>query len=226
MDRLVCGDVGFGKTEVAIRAAFRVAMAGKQVAVLCPTTVLAQQHFRTFEARMRDYPITIARALALPDARRSRTRRCARAQGRQGRHRHRHASPALEGRPLQATSACSSSTKSSASASRTRSASSSSARRSTCSRSPRRRSRARCRWRSAGCATCRSSRRRPSIAAPSAPSSRAATSRSSREAIARELGARRAGLLRLQPHRGHLRARRSACSSSCPRRASPSPTGR
>jgi transcription-repair coupling factor (superfamily II helicase) len=59
MDRLVCGDVGFGKTEVAIRAAFRVAMAGKQVAVLCPTTVLAQQHFRTFEARMRDYPMTV-----------------------------------------------------------------------------------------------------------------------------------------------------------------------
>ena len=63
MDRLVCGDVGFGKTEVAIRAAFRVAMAGKQVAVLCPTTVLAQQHFRVFEARMRDYPITL-RALS------------------------------------------------------------------------------------------------------------------------------------------------------------------
>jgi transcription-repair coupling factor (superfamily II helicase) len=59
MDRLVCGDVGFGKTEVAIRAAFRVAMAGKQVAVLCPTTVLAQQHFRTFEARMRDYPMSV-----------------------------------------------------------------------------------------------------------------------------------------------------------------------
>ncbi len=59
MDRLVCGDVGFGKTEVALRAAFRVAMAGKQVALLCPTTVLTQQHFRTFEARMRDYPITI-----------------------------------------------------------------------------------------------------------------------------------------------------------------------
>ena len=63
MDRLVCGDVGFGKTEIAIRAAFRVAMAGKQVAVLCPTTVLAQQHFRVFEARMADYPITI-RALS------------------------------------------------------------------------------------------------------------------------------------------------------------------
>ncbi|MCL2778157.1 MAG: transcription-repair coupling factor [Polyangiaceae bacterium] len=59
MDRLVCGDVGFGKTELAIRAAFRVAMSGRQVAVLCPTTVLAQQHFRTFEARMGDYPLTI-----------------------------------------------------------------------------------------------------------------------------------------------------------------------
>jgi transcription-repair coupling factor (superfamily II helicase) len=59
MDRLVCGDVGFGKTEVALRAAFRVAMSGKQVAILCPTTVLAQQHYRTFEARMRDYPITL-----------------------------------------------------------------------------------------------------------------------------------------------------------------------
>jgi transcription-repair coupling factor (superfamily II helicase) len=59
MDRLVCGDVGFGKTEVALRAAFRVAMSGKQVAVLCPTTVLAQQHFRTFESRMRDYPLTL-----------------------------------------------------------------------------------------------------------------------------------------------------------------------
>jgi transcription-repair coupling factor (superfamily II helicase) len=60
MDRLVCGDVGFGKTEVAIRAAFRMAEAGKQVAVLCPTTVLAQQHFLSFEGRMRDYPIKVA----------------------------------------------------------------------------------------------------------------------------------------------------------------------
>ncbi len=59
MDRLVCGDVGFGKTEVAIRAAFRVAMAGRQVAVLCPTTVLAQQHFLNFQARFRDYPLRV-----------------------------------------------------------------------------------------------------------------------------------------------------------------------
>jgi len=60
MDRLVCGDVGFGKTEVAIRAAFRVAMSGRQVALLCPTTILAQQHTNTFTARMAGYPIRIA----------------------------------------------------------------------------------------------------------------------------------------------------------------------
>ena len=60
MDRLVCGDVGFGKTEVALRAAFRVGLAGRQVAVLCPTTVLAQQHFRTFKTRLQDYPLRIA----------------------------------------------------------------------------------------------------------------------------------------------------------------------
>jgi transcription-repair coupling factor (superfamily II helicase) len=60
MDRLVCGDVGFGKTEVAIRAAFRAAQAGKQVAVLCPTTVLAQQHALSFSARMQGHPIKVA----------------------------------------------------------------------------------------------------------------------------------------------------------------------
>jgi transcription-repair coupling factor (superfamily II helicase) len=60
MDRLVCGDVGFGKTEVAIRAAFRVAMAGRQVAVLCPTTVLAQQHYLSFKSRFEGYPLNVA----------------------------------------------------------------------------------------------------------------------------------------------------------------------
>jgi len=59
MDRLICGDVGFGKTEVAIRASFKAVMDGKQVAVLVPTTVLAQQHFNTFRERMADYPIRI-----------------------------------------------------------------------------------------------------------------------------------------------------------------------
>ena len=59
MDRLVCGDVGFGKTEVAIRAAFRVALSGRQVAVLVPTTILAQQHFHTFTERLRSLPVSI-----------------------------------------------------------------------------------------------------------------------------------------------------------------------
>jgi transcription-repair coupling factor (superfamily II helicase) len=59
MDRLICGDVGFGKTEVAMRAAWAVVLAGKQVAVLVPTTVLAQQHMETFRARFRGYPVTI-----------------------------------------------------------------------------------------------------------------------------------------------------------------------
>jgi transcription-repair coupling factor (superfamily II helicase) len=59
MDRLICGDVGFGKTEVAIRAAFKAVMGGKQVAVLVPTTVLAQQHYNTFRERMADYPVRI-----------------------------------------------------------------------------------------------------------------------------------------------------------------------
>ncbi|UTD15751.1 transcription-repair coupling factor [Tenacibaculum mesophilum] len=59
MDRLVCGDVGFGKTEIAIRAAFKAVDNGKQVAVLVPTTVLAFQHFKTFSKRLKDFPVTI-----------------------------------------------------------------------------------------------------------------------------------------------------------------------
>ncbi len=59
MDRLVCGDVGFGKTEVALRAAFTVAVSGKQVLMLCPTTILAQQHWNTFRERYRDFPIRV-----------------------------------------------------------------------------------------------------------------------------------------------------------------------
>jgi len=60
MDRLVCGDVGYGKTEVAVRAAFKAIDAGKQVAVLVPTTILAQQHLATFSERMADFPVKIA----------------------------------------------------------------------------------------------------------------------------------------------------------------------
>jgi transcription-repair coupling factor (superfamily II helicase) len=60
MDRLVCGDVGFGKTEVAIRAAFKAATDGKQVAVLVPTTILAFQHYRSFKERLKDFPVNVA----------------------------------------------------------------------------------------------------------------------------------------------------------------------
>ena len=59
MDRLICGDVGFGKTEVAIRAAFKAVMGGKQVALMAPTTVLAQQHYNTLRERMADYPVRV-----------------------------------------------------------------------------------------------------------------------------------------------------------------------
>ncbi|MEG2256462.1 MAG: CarD family transcriptional regulator, partial [Cetobacterium sp.] len=59
MDRLVCGDVGYGKTEVAIRAAFKAIQNNKQVAYLVPTTILAQQHFQRFEERMANYPVTV-----------------------------------------------------------------------------------------------------------------------------------------------------------------------
>lgn len=59
MDRLICGDVGYGKTEIAIRAAFKAVSQGKQVAILVPTTILAQQHYNTFVQRMKDYPIRI-----------------------------------------------------------------------------------------------------------------------------------------------------------------------
>jgi len=96
MDRLICGDVGFGKTEVGIRAAFKAVLDGKQVAVLVPTTVLAQQHYNTFRERMADYPIRVELLS------RFRTRRAQEAvvrdlaAGVRG-YRHRHA-PALAGR--------------------------------------------------------------------------------------------------------------------------------
>lgn len=59
MDRLICGDVGYGKTEIAIRAAFKAVQDGKQVAFLVPTTILAQQHYNNFVQRMKDFPVNI-----------------------------------------------------------------------------------------------------------------------------------------------------------------------
>jgi len=68
MDRLICGDVGFGKTEVALRAAFVVAMSGQQVAVVCPTTLLARQHYKTFVDRFQGWPVRIGRLSRLTPA--------------------------------------------------------------------------------------------------------------------------------------------------------------
>src|SRR4051794_2612655 len=68
MDRLVCGDVGFGKTEVALRAAFVMAMTGKQVALICPTTLLARQHFKNFEERLHGFPLNVGRLSRLVPA--------------------------------------------------------------------------------------------------------------------------------------------------------------
>jgi transcription-repair coupling factor (superfamily II helicase) len=59
MDRLLCGDVGYGKTEVALRAGFKAVMDGKQVAILVPTTVLAQQHYETFLQRLAAFPVQV-----------------------------------------------------------------------------------------------------------------------------------------------------------------------
>ena len=114
MDRLICGDVGFGKTEVGIRAAFKAVMDGKQVAVLVPTTVLAQQHFNTFRERMADYPVRVELLS------RFRTRRAAAGRERLGRrrggHRDRHASADCRATLLSKILAWWSSTRSNASA--------------------------------------------------------------------------------------------------------------
>ncbi|HJD96644.1 transcription-repair coupling factor [Mailhella massiliensis] len=81
MDRLVCGDVGFGKTEVALRAAFRAACDGRQVALLCPTTVLAEQHYQTFRSRMAGFPVNVGLlSRFVPRARQTETLKAA-AQG-------------------------------------------------------------------------------------------------------------------------------------------------
>jgi transcription-repair coupling factor (superfamily II helicase) len=82
MDRLICGDVGFGKTEVAIRAAFKAAADSKQVAVLVPTTILALQHYKTFSARLADFPVTVDYVSRLRSARQGRETLQALAQGK------------------------------------------------------------------------------------------------------------------------------------------------
>ena len=94
MDRLICGDVGYGKTEVAMRAAFKAAGEGRQVMVLVPTTILAQQHFGTFSERLARLPVPDRAAVALPH-RGGAAGRDPRLRRRQGRHPDRHAPAAV-----------------------------------------------------------------------------------------------------------------------------------
>ena len=104
MDRVVCGDVGFGKTEVAMRAAFVAVQAGRQVAVLVPTTLLAQQHLQSFRDRFADWPVRIE-ALSRFRSGGETAGGARRARARHGRHRHRDPSAAARRRALPATSA-------------------------------------------------------------------------------------------------------------------------
>ena len=104
MDRLVCGDVGFGKTEVALRAAFVMAMSGSQVAVVVPTTLLSRQHYRTFSERFHGLPVRIAqlsRFTPPKDAKEIKEK----VASRRHRYRHRHACAAGERRSRSAISA-------------------------------------------------------------------------------------------------------------------------
>ncbi len=145
MDRLICGDVGYGKTEIAVRAAFKAVQDGKQVAILVPTTLLVQQHYATFADRYAGFPVNVAPLSrfssdgeARDDDRGPRRR--------QGRRRRRHPPAARLTRSSSRTSAWSSSMRSSASASSTRSSSSGCVPPSTCWRCPPRRSRGPWRW--------------------------------------------------------------------------------
>ena len=114
MDRLLVGDVGYGKTEIAVRAAFKAVQGGKQVAVLVPTTILAEQHGRTFIERLADFPVTIE---VLSRFRTAKEQKAAleRLAAGTDRHRDRHPPPALEGRRCSRTSGCWSWTRSTAS---------------------------------------------------------------------------------------------------------------
>ena len=121
MDRLICGDVGFGKTEVALRAAFVAVADGKQVAVLVPTTLLAEQHFNTFSDRFADWPVKIAELSRFRTGKEQAAALAGLADGTH-RHRDRHAQAPLARRAGSRTWGSSSWTRSIASACARRSA--------------------------------------------------------------------------------------------------------
>jgi transcription-repair coupling factor (superfamily II helicase) len=100
MDRLICGDVGFGKTEVAIRAAFKAVTDGKQVAILVPTTILALQHWKTFGERLADFPVTVDYVNRFRAAKRK-NRNFQKTQNRPNRYHHRHPRAAQQGNQIQ-----------------------------------------------------------------------------------------------------------------------------
>ena len=100
MDRLICGDVGYGKTEVAVRAAFKAAMDGKQVAMLVPTTVLAEQHYETFSRRLAHYPLEV-RVLSRFKSPAAQQAGLGGPGPGPGGHHHRHPPAAVQGRGLQ-----------------------------------------------------------------------------------------------------------------------------
>ena len=223
MDRLVCGDVGFGKTEVAVRAAFAVAVNGRQVLVLCPTTILAEQHWNTFRERYRDFPVRVEMV--------SRFRRPAEVkrvlaeftEGKVevlvGTHRmlSRDVIPKDLGLVDRRRGAA-------VRRRRRRSFSGRCGSRSTCWRSPPRRYPARCTCRSRACATSRSSRRHPRAGGRSGRRS-ASTTRSSSSCARARARARRAVVLPPQPRRDDRRGRREAAPAvprpAVPRRARP-----
>ena len=100
MDRLICGDVGYGKTEIAVRAAFKAIQDGKQVAVLVPTTLLVSQHQQTFAERYAQFPVRVA-SLSRFQTRQGGQGRAGRTGRRHHRPRHRHAPAARQGRDVQ-----------------------------------------------------------------------------------------------------------------------------
>jgi transcription-repair coupling factor (superfamily II helicase) len=169
MDRVVCGDVGFGKTEVAVRAAFVAASAGKQVALLVPTTLLAEQHYRNFRDRFADWPLRVEVLSRFKTAKEIKAELLKLAEGKidviVGTHRLLQEDVKFKDLGLVIVD------EEQRFGVRQKERSRRCAPKCICSRSPPRRFRARSTWRWPGCANCRSSPRRPRIASRCRPSS-------------------------------------------------------
>ena len=225
MDRLICGDVGYGKTEIAVRAAFKAVQDGKQVAVLVPTTLLVQQHLQTFAERYAQFPVTVKALSPVPDrqggrARSSRAWPTARVDVVIGTHRLLSGEVAVQG-PRAGRRR-----RGAAVRRRAQGAAQDAAHRRRRARDVARpRSRARSRWRSPASARCPRSQRRPRSGTRSSPSSAPTTrSRSPRRSGA-SCCARARSSSSTTRCRVDRAGRRAGCASSCPRRGSPSAHG-